>query len=174
MNYLQAKEFIEDGDLIAVKGKEGFLTPFTKFFTRSPYTHVGVAFWMHGGLWLAEINAGANHATPLSQFSNVDFDVYDKPKEATGSIKDAIDTALRVKIHYSFSSLFIIGFTNYFKIKERIRSRKLLSCAGFSSFIYEIAGMPESTRVLSPAELARKLSLRLQVTGDPGLILSPM
>lgn len=174
MNYDEARSKIEDGDMIAVCGKEGFLTPFTKFFTRSPYTHVGVAFWMGGGLWMAEINAGANHATPLSQYAECDFDVFIKPDECIHSIKDAIDTALRVKIHYGFASLPVIGLLNWLRIKAFIHARKILSCAGFSVLIYELAGFPEYTRVLSPADLARLLKLRLSVQGDPGLVISPV
>lgn len=172
MNYDEARSKIQDGDLIAVRGTEGFLSPFTRFFTRSPYTHVGVAFWMGGGLWLAEINAGANHATPLSQFAGTDFDVYEKPYQCTGKMIDAIDTALRVKIHYGFASLPVIGLMNWLRVKAFIHARKILSCAGFAVMIYELAGFPEHTRILSPADLAATLKPRLSVQADATQLLN--
>lgn len=174
MNYDEARSQIKEGDMIAICGTEGFLTPLTKFFTRSRYTHVGVAHWMDGGLWLAEINAGANHATPLSQFTVYDFDVFIKPVECTGDMKQAINDALRVKIHYGFASLPVIGLMNWLRIKAFIHARKILSCAGFTVMIYELAGFPEYTRVLSPADLAAKLDLRLSVEKDGPSVLQPV
>lgn len=164
MNYAEARSQIQDGDLIAVCGTEGFLSPFTRFFTRSRYTHVGVALWMDGGLWLAEINAGANHATPLSQFAVNDFDVYHKPAECTGDIRAAIHTALCIKIHYGFSALPVVGFLNWFRIKVFVHARRIIECAGFCIMIYELAGYPEYTRILSPVDITRLLVLRLSVS----------
>lgn len=172
MNYVEARSLIEDGDQIAVCGVTGILTPSTKFFTRSKYTHSGIAYWLDGGLWMVEINGGANHAVPLSQYAGLDFDVYYKPEEAV-NIRTAIATALRVKIHYGFASLPIIGLLNWLRIRMFIHARNILSCAGFSMFIYELAGYPEHTRILSPVDLTRLLKLRLSVQGDAKLVVSP-
>lgn len=174
MNYVEARSQIQDGDLIAVCGTKGLLAPFTRFFTRSRYTHVGVAFWMADGLWLAEINAGANHATPLSQFTGNDFDVYIKPVQCTGNMAAAIQTALRVRINYGYASLAVIGLMNWLRIKAFIHARRNISCAGFCVMVYELAGLPEHTRILSPADLAAILTLRLSVLGTVDVVLSPV
>lgn len=31
-----------------------------RFFTCSPYTHTGMALWLHGEPWLLELNSGRN------------------------------------------------------------------------------------------------------------------
>lgn len=166
MNYDQARWQIETGDLVAVCGTRGLLTPFTRFFTRSNYTHVGIAFWMDGGLWMSEINGGANHAIPLSQLADMDFDVFHRPEAVTQPvILGAIRTALRRRIHYGYLSLPVIGFINYFRIKVFIHARQILSCAGYSVMTYEAAGWPECTRILSPQDLASMLQFKLAVTG---------
>lgn len=175
MNYNDARSKIETGDLIAVKAKTGFLTPFTRFFTRSDYTHVGTAFWLGDGLWLAEINNGANHATPLSQFADCDFDVCVPPVDVVmAKIPMAIDAALRVKIQYGWLSLPFIGFLAFFKIRAFLHARRILSCAGFSVFIYELAGMKETTRILSPFDLVKLCRHKLSVVGDKTLISNPL
>jgi len=164
MNYDQARERIETGDLIAVRGKEGLLTPFTKFFTRSPYTHVGIAFWMNGGLWMSEINGGRNHAIPLSQLADSEFDVYERPPGLSiADMLEAINEALREKIDYGYLSLPVIGLINFLGIKVFIHARRIMSCAGYSVMTYEAAGWPEHTRILSPRDLAALLKFKLAV-----------
>lgn len=166
MDYTLARNLICNGDLIAVRGRTGLLAPFTRYFTRSDYTHVGVAFWMDGGLWLSEINGGHNHAIPLSQLAGVDFDVYQRPDGITGkAVQGAIRAALRERIHYGYLSLPVIGFINFFRIKAFIHARQIVSCAGYSVMTYEMAGWPECTRILSPQDLASMLRFKLGVTG---------
>lgn len=166
MNYDLARWKIETGDLVAVRATTGPLTPFTRFFTHSDYTHVGIAFWMDDGLWLAEINGGANHAIPLSQLMEVDFDVFYRPDGITAAaILGAIRTALRRRIHYGYLSLPVIGLINYFGIRAFLHARQILSCAGYCVMTYEAAGWPECTRILSPQDLTELVQFKLAVEG---------
>ncbi|MES2319945.1 MAG: hypothetical protein V4631_20890 [Pseudomonadota bacterium] len=163
--YEQARPHIADGDIIEVRETHGFLTPFTKFFTRSAYTHTGSAFWgVDGGLWMSEMNGGKNHAIPLSQLSETDFDVYYRPEELDPArVRASILDHLRVKIPYGAVALFFIGFLNFFRIKAFIHWRKLLVCSGYTVADLEGAGWPECTRILSPDDLSKKLKLKMQV-----------
>jgi hypothetical protein len=174
MYYDNARGKIDTGDLIAVKAKKGLLTPFTRFFTRSPYTHVGTAFWMGESLWVAEINNGANHATPLSQFADCDFDVCSPPLGVdVERMQTAIMIALRGKIHYGWLSLPFIGLLAFLKIRTFLHARRILSCAGFSVFIYEMAGMKETTRILAPVDLVKMCTIKLSVVGHDDQVISP-
>lgn len=165
MNYDEARSQIQTGDGVLVKGKTGFLTPFTQFFTRSAYTHAGLAFWMDGVLWMFEINGGHNHAIPLSQLSGESFDVYQRPEGLSAeAVLAAIFSNLREKIDYGFLALPVVGLLNYFGIKLFVHWRKILECAGICVKAYEDAGWPEQTYILSPADLARMLTLRLSVS----------
>lgn len=167
MDYATARSLIDDGDLIAVREHSGFLTPFTRFFTRSPVTHVGIALWMDGGLWMGELNGGKNHAVPLSQLSDTDFDVYYPPVPSRAKAREAVQEALRIKIPYAFGVLPVIGLLDWLRIKVFIHARKLLVCSGWCVMVYERAGWPERTRVLSPADLVAQLTLKLQVRRAP-------
>jgi len=160
MNYADARSLIADGDLIAVRGTEGFLTPFTKFFTRSDYTHAGIAVWMDGGLWMAELNSGKNHLIPLSQLESTAFDVYACPVE---NPKPAIMNMLRIPLPYSLAALFVIGLLNWLRIKIFLHWRQLLVCSGYCVKIYEAAGWGDHSRLVSPQELAASLTLKIEV-----------
>lgn len=168
MLYAEARPLIETGDLIAVKGKSGPLAPLTKFFTRSEYTHVGVAFWMNDGLWLAETNAGNNHAIPCSQLEHEDIDVFKCPKALDKSrLLYAIHQMLRVKVPYGFTSLFIIGLADYMNFRVKSHDESLLSCAGFSGLIYELCGWPIDTHLISPQKLTERLEMRFAIKATP-------
>jgi hypothetical protein len=163
MNYQEALNNIETGDLIAVKGTEGFLTPFTRFFTRSDYTHVGIAYWMNGKLWMVEINGGKNHLIPMTQLADEKFDVFKCPIEDKARVEVAIELSLKDKIPYGYLALFVVGLINYLRIKVFIHARRILECAGFCVMIYETAGWPEHTRILSPKDLTEFLQLKVSV-----------
>jgi hypothetical protein len=169
MDYAEARSKIEDGDMIAVHETHGFLTPITRFFTRSSVTHVGIALWMDGGLWMGELNGGKNHAIPLSQLAGTDFDVYYPPVPSRTKARASLLNALREKIPYAFIALPVIGLLNWMGIKVFIHARQLLVCSGWCVMVYEKADWPERTRILSPADLTKLLTLKFEVRPAPAL-----
>jgi hypothetical protein len=128
----------------------------TQFFTRSPYTHVGVAVWEESGLYLAELNRGANHLTPMSQIAHKGFDVY-APPEQCRDFREAVFSQLRVNAPYSILAAFVIGFLEFFRINIFVHWRKEMVCSGFVVAIYEAAGWEGPSRVISPGKLAKML-----------------
>ena len=164
MQYEEARSYIEDGDAIIIHGKGGLLTPFTKFFTRSSYTHAGLAFWMDGVLWLAEINSGNDHAIPLSQLSNAEFDVFARPAGITAAqAKAAILEELRDKTAYGFLGIPVIGLLNFLKLSFQLPWRRIIVCSGLCLRVYMRAGFPPVSLMQSPADLARLLTLKFRV-----------
>lgn len=83
MPYAEARLLIRSGDLIAVRKRYGLLPTLTRWITRSPYTHTAIALWgeLSGvdRLLAAEAKASGAFLTPLSQYAEVDFDVYNGP-----------------------------------------------------------------------------------------------
>lgn len=169
MDYGQARLLIEDGDCIAVRETHGILTPFTRFFTRSPVTHAGIAIWMDGGLWMAELNGGKNHAIPVSQLSETDFDVYLPPVDDRSAIRVSTMNALRLKIGYAFGAAFVIGLFDWLRLTVFLHARKLLVCSGYCVKIYEDAGWPERSRIISPRALVAQLQIKFEVRSKPAL-----
>lgn len=163
MLYDIARDQIQTGDVIAVKERHGLLSMFTRFFTRSDYTHVGIAIWLHGGLWMAELNGGRNHIIPISQLSDVPYDVYHCPIEDRDRVEKAITDSLRVRIDYGFPALIPIGLLNFLDLKVFLHARQILVCSGYCVAVLEAAGWPEHSRLISPKELVQDLALKLQV-----------
>jgi hypothetical protein len=162
MDYAQARAQIETGDLIAVRDVHGILGWLTRWFTRSPYTHAGIALWLAGGLYMAELNGGRNHLVPLSQLTA--FDVYKAPDGLTG-IEAAIMEWLRAPIAYGYLAFVLIGLLDWLRLNVFVHWRRILVCSGYCVAIYETAGWPEHSRVLSPRALAKLLTFKLSVEG---------
>lgn len=163
MLYDIARPQIETGDIIAVREKHGTLSPFTRFFTHSDYTHNGIAIWLHDGLWMAELNGGRNHIIPISQLSDIEYDVYECPVEDRDRVEKAITDSLRVRVEYGFAALIPIGLLNFLNIKVFLHARQILVCSGYCVAILEAAGWPEHSRIISPKELVSEMKLKLQV-----------
>lgn len=150
---------IETGDTIAVKSKHGFLAALTRFFTRSEYTHVGLAIWIDNTLWLSEINGGGNHLVPMSQFSEIPYDVYECPVNRD-RVREAILSSLSKRINYGFAALAVIGLLDWLKINTFLHARRILVCSGYVVSVYEATGWGEHTRIISPNGLTKLLKLR--------------
>lgn len=160
MKYSDARPEIKTGDLIAVTKAHNWLGTLTQLVTRSPYTHVGVARWLDGGLYMAEINGGRNHLIPTSQLT--EFDVYEMPA-GLQNIEEAIDGMLRTSINYSFVAFIVIGLRDLLRLNMFIHWRETLVCSGYCVAIYEAAGWGEHNRMVSPGDLAAELKLKFEV-----------
>lgn len=164
MNYQQARSQIEDGDVISVRTAHGLFGRATQFFTRKVYTHNGIAVWLDGGLWMVEINGGKNHAIPLSQLEGEDFDVFLPPPDLYRSnIRKAALESLRVKVKYGYLAAFAVGLLGLLKLKIFVHWRKIIVCSGYCVAVYEEAGWPEHSRIISPGGLADMLRLKLEI-----------
>ena len=166
MNYEEARSLIDTGDMIAVKRKTGVFATIERLVQRSPYTHAGVAIWIEGGLWMAELNSGGNHLVPLSQLADLDFDVYAAPVNDLGAVRDAILTELREALPYGYLALVVVGLLNLLRIKAFLHMRHVVVCSGYVVRIWEAAGWPETSRQVSPAELASVLKMKFSVTAS--------
>lgn len=163
MDYATARQQIQDGDLIAILGKRGLLAPLTRYFTRTPEPHTGIAIWLGEDLWMAELNGGHNHLIPLAQYSGADFDVYYPPVPNRSEVRQATLDTLRGLIPYSLAALVVVGLLNWLRIKIYVHARREMVCSGYCVLIYEQAGWPERSRIISPHELAIQLVKRLEV-----------
>jgi hypothetical protein len=178
MTYEEARSQIKTGDLIGVRDVHGLLGRLTRFFTRSPYTHTGVAVWCATHLFMADLNSGRNALRPLSQLKS--FDVCDMPAGMDRTcVERSIFDWLAAPINYGFLAFFVIGLRCFLGIKAFIHWRTIMVCSGGSVSIYEGAahymkgfGMPVPTgwddhnRMLSPGELVQEL-------GPPRISIRP-
>lgn len=162
LTYQEARSQIATGDLIAVRSPHGIIGWLTQFFTRSPYTHTGIAIWIEGGLYMGELNGGRNHIIPLSQLDGCDFDVY-HPPSGLNNIAAALFFWLRLPIDYAYVAFVAIGLLNWLRAKIFVHWRQMLVCSGWCVAVYEEAGWGEHSRIVSPGELADMLKLKFEV-----------
>lgn len=152
MDYLEARSQIKTGDLIAVRDVHGLLGKLTTFFTRSPYTHTGVAVWLGDRLFMADLNSGRNALHALSQLDN--FDVFEPPYGLkVEDIEASIFNWLAKPISYGYLAFLVIGLKCALGLKTFIHWRKIIVCSGGSVQIYQGAGWPEHSQMISPGEL---------------------
>lgn len=158
MKYLEARDRINTGDLVAVKSRQGFLPTLTRLVD-GPYTHTGIAIWIEGGLYISEINSGGNHLVPLSQVDQP-FSVLPSPVSTNGGLRGSLFYNLRSKVHYGFVGLIRIGLYSLFGVVTKPWTEDPV-CDEFSIKVYKDAGwlgvgLPP---VVSPSGLVRALGL---------------
>jgi hypothetical protein len=175
MDYALARPQIQDGDLIAVRDVHGLLGRATTLFTRSPYTHTGVATWVGEHLFMADLNSGRNHLTAVSCLGK--FDVCEPPDGLPRDlIRDATFDWLARPISYGYLAFIVIGLKCALRIRRFIHWRQIVVCSGGSVEIYEkaaaaarmlrgivVPGWEDHDQMISPGELAGDLTLKLRV-----------
>lgn len=152
---------INTGDLISIPTAHSWLGKATQFFTRKKYTHSGLAMWLGGELFMAELNGGRNHLVPILQLK--DFDVHECPP-GLQDIDGAIRQWLSYPVPYGFIAFVAIGLLNWLQIKLFVKWRNILVCSGYCVAIYQTAGWTKRvSRVISPGHLADELVPKLTV-----------
>lgn len=142
MDYATARSQIRSGDVIGVMSRKGPLAWATRAVMRlsggKPYTHVGVALWQAGRLYLVELNGGGNHLVPLSQISPP-FDVARPLAGVTDDdVAGAVDAELEHHVSYGVWSLALIGVRRLFG--QAPRAPFGLVCSSFAAGILRRLG----------------------------------
>lgn len=124
MDYATARPQIRSGDVIGVMSRKGPLAWATRAVMwisgGKPYTHVGVALWQAGRLYLVELNGGGNHLVPLSQVTQR-FDVARPlPSMSDAEVAAAVDAELEHHVSYGVWSLLVIGLRRLFGQAPRV------------------------------------------------------
>ena len=142
MDYATARPLIRSGDVIGVMSRKGPLVWATRAVMwisgGKPYTHVGVALWQAGRLYLVELNGGGNHLVPLSQISQP-FDVA-RPLVGVSddAVAGAVDAELEHHVSYGVWSLALIGLRRLFG--QAPRAPFGLVCSSFAAGILRRLG----------------------------------
>ncbi|MDO8933053.1 MAG: hypothetical protein Q7U97_11705 [Rhodocyclaceae bacterium] len=138
-NYVEARELINTGDLIAIRATHGGFPALTRWVTKSPYTHTAVALQLAGRLLIAEMNGGGACLVPLSRYSDSDFDVFACPVDRIEATMSMFDL-LGLDIGYDFGDLVRIGGHELLGIALPPRDDDNLVCSALSASIYLHAG----------------------------------
>lgn len=144
VGYADARDRINTGDLIAVRKRHGLLPTLTRWITHSPYTHTGIALWAgtfeEPRLLVAEEKGSGGCLTPLSQYADIEFDVFAPPRETLISIEEVIWTTLGAPIGYDFTDLLRIAANRLVGWPLPASDDALKVCSALSASLWLQAG----------------------------------
>lgn len=143
MNYAEARDQIRTGDLIAIRKRGGFLPTLTRWVTKSPYTHTGLAVWVGDDtprLLVAESKASGDFLVPLSQYADTDFDVFTAPLQTLIAIEEVIWKTLGKHVGYDFADLVMIGLNRLVGMPLPKSDNGLMVCSALSAAMWIEAG----------------------------------
>ena len=159
MDYATARPLIRSGDVIGVMSRKGPLAWITRAVMAlsggEPYTHVGVALWQSGRLYLVELNGGGNHLVPLSQLTQPFNVARPLPGVSPEDVQIAVDFELETHVGYGTASLILIGLRRLFGAAPRAPWG--LVCSGYVlSILRRLGWSPEGLHPMpAPDEIMR-------------------
>ena len=121
MTYEEARKYINDGDIIFIRGEKKFLkNPIRSsimFFTNSVYVHTGIVFWAniagHKHLLITEAQGGTSRRiVNMSFYETENIDVMEPLKEWNDISTDAVEKLGKVK--YGWMDAFYVGLREKF------------------------------------------------------------
>jgi len=171
VTYEKGRNYIQDGDIVFVKNKKTVIARAVQFFTRSAYSHVGIAFWAQIGkerrLMIVEDQGNTRRRIVNASFYyGCDLDVIEAPK----SWSDVQCKALaKVGIaHYGYGEALYVGFREtllqYFGIRLPTRDMPGMICSEFVADIYGLKETHVSPHLLIKNLLAEKHKFRVKIS----------
>ena len=157
MKYTEARPKIQNGDIVFVRGEPGFfkrpVQNLIMFFTKSKYTHVGIAFWVNicgqDRLMMVESQVGAKRRIlNMSFYQRRELDVIEAPREWQGMCVTA--TERLGQVNYGYLDAIYVG------LRERLAKYIALPHKNFqgeicSELIARLLGFEEVN--ISPQKL---------------------
>lgn len=146
---------IKDGDIIFING-DSVVSKIIKFFTKSKFSHVGIAFWLEDRLMMVEAQTGTlRRIINFSSFYNyADITVVSSPKswnEVSGKALSKVG-----KAHYSTIEAIGVGCREFMLINFNI-DLKVIDVRGeiCSEFVAKTYDLDEV--MISPQKLYENL-----------------
>lgn len=162
MNYLEARGSIQTGDIIGVEGGTRF-SKIIKLIQRlgkqgedSSVTHVGIAWWLDGRLYIVEMDGKCNVLRPLSQHAQVaPIRIWKCPVDRLRLMSE-FSYWTSSTIHYSIPDLFKIGLRLLFG--GRRSEDDELVCSSFVAAWLKSCGWNKlEINMPSPSEVSKAL-----------------
>lgn len=123
LNYEQARNYVEDGDIIFVRKGTSIWSKLTQLVTKSDTYHCGIAFWVRdpvykSRLFIVEAHQGGRRIVSLSSYAQHPMDVIGSPISWEQYCDDLLDnTGL---IPYSIVEYVWIGLLEKFRIRRKV------------------------------------------------------
>lgn len=157
--YEEARSKIEDGDIVFIRDKVGPVVSLIRFFTRSKYSHVGIAFWIKTAgkkrLMVVEAQGGSKRRiVNISYYNMINLDVFTAPKPWSEVGHNALSKLSQVD--YGYLEAIYVGIREfllqYFNIKIPAADLHGEIC---SEYVANVYNLPENH--ISPNLLLKQL-----------------
>lgn len=162
MNYAEARSFFKNGDIVFFRdGKKNLVRRLITWFSRGPYYHVGIAFWMTDGindrLMLAESQPDGYRIISLSAYSDRGMMVVRNPIRWR-DLSDRVIGSAGV-VAYDFLDLLKIGLKERFGITLPSKFTGVGEvCSVMVSKALRAAGFDGTEELVSPQKLFEALN----------------
>lgn len=174
MDYIQARELIKTGDVVAVGGNK-----ITAFFQRvgrkqwggvsdyAQYTHCGIAVWIESRLFLYEMDGRYNVYRPLSQYQHKNMAVFASHVDES-KLRNEVNKSGDVLIKYDAPSFIPIGLRmitgivlafNHVRIVCTELLRGVLQAAGYAWTI-DFPVSPSVMEVCNAMHASKKFEIK--------------
>lgn len=171
LKYEDARMHIKDGDIVFIRDKAGPLISLIRFFTKSKYSHAGIAFWIETAgkrrLMMVEAQGGAKRRiVNISYYNNTNMDVFDAPKDWNEVGFDALSKLN--KVSYGYLEAIYVGvrefLLQYFNIKLPTANLPGEICSEYIANIYSLPEKNVSPNLLfnQLIELGHKLKIQIR------------
>ena len=170
LSYEAARSHIKSGDIVFIKDSPTFLASIIRLFTRSKYSHVGIAFWMTSGgverLMMVEAQGGTRRRiVNLSKYRNVDLDVVHAPEIWGAAVGIALERLSEVP--YGYLEALYVGIVEalqqYFDITIPRKNFSGEICSEFVARIYNLPSKHVSPQALFDQLIQEGHALKLLV-----------
>lgn len=161
--YDQARDRIQNGDIVFIKNKSGILPWIIRLFTSSSYSHVGIAFWVTvedtARLMIAETQGGVNRRIlNLSYYASSEMDIVKAPVPWPLYFETALHHLGKEK--YGWLDACYIGIREFFikKLNIRLPIRNFYGeiCSEYVARLL-IRGLPDIQPSVSPQGLFEQI-----------------
>lgn len=169
ISYEQARELIQDGDIISIlrlKTNATIMSNFISWFTQSEIYHTVIAVWMTSDngekrLFVVEADPANRLLVPLSVFQKNGFHVLAKPdyvdfKKISSELVGNVGIA-----KYSITKAVNSGIRQYLKLPKISNTGEI--CSELVAKMWKLGGLPIEDTLLDPAELERILTTNFKV-----------
>jgi len=169
-SYDEFHRHIQDGDIIFVRNRPSTTAWIIRIFTKSVYSHVGIAFWMETAsvrrLMMVEAQGGASRRiVNMSMYSDQELDVIKAPKPWGLVLKDALSRISQVP--YAWMEAVYVGiveaFLKYFDVQLPRKNFRGEICSEFVAKMYELPSLHVSPQGLMDELIELKYEERVQL-----------
>ncbi len=160
LTYAEARDRIEDGDIIFPRNSHNVGGKICQWFTNSPYFHVAIAFWIkdpryNTKLCIVEEHMGGQRIVSLSAYSIYEMDIVKSPVPFSSYGEGLLDRT--GYINYSYMDLIAIGLKEKFNYSWKNFSGEV--CSEMVARVLREQGI-ELPDLISPAKLFNDLTTK--------------